>query len=322
MTRNMTLGGCLLVFLMICTNVWANNQYIIKSLVAEQHQSYSTRTGRISYFKEHDLAFNSSGIIKSVNFEQGDSFIKGQVLAELDTAPLLQNVESVKANLEFVTKERNRLHILLKKGLVFASAVNEIDAKYKGLKAQLIQAQYLLDNSIITAYFDGVVLQKLAEKGEFVNLGQPLAVVASSSNNWTVQVSVSEKEFIALQQHQSVNVFLPHNQSEVEGKVRRISLEPDMHGALYKIDIEVAAMKNMVKGLKAQVILPNEMNYIYKVSHHTPIKIKGSVANILTKYGERFSEKTYAIVDMDDDFIYLQAQEPQIELVWNGWVLR
>lgn len=132
------------------------------------------------------LGFASGGRIAAISVDVGDKVKEGATLAKLDTRSLEAQLASANAgveearashNLALSTAERQRK--LKLEGHVSQQRVDEADAqantalaRVEAAKAQADTLRVQIDLARITAPFDGVVTQRLADEGAIASPGQ------------------------------------------------------------------------------------------------------------------------------------------------------
>lgn len=126
-----------------------------------------------------------SGYLKSWKLDIGDDVKAGQVLAEIETPDLDQqlkqavaNMESAKANAKLAETTAHRWRNLLKTDSVSAQEVDEKNGDYAAKRAFVVAAQANVDRLLaleafkrITAPFDGVITSRHTDIGALINAG-------------------------------------------------------------------------------------------------------------------------------------------------------
>lgn len=131
-----------------------------------------------------------------------------------------------------------------------ASAAQRVEAQ----RALLAQDQARLSNSTLTAPLSGVVLQRLAEPGDFLQAGQPVLELGSFAEV-QVRIQVSDRDRSTFTLGQSVQVQLDAFPGETfTGQVTRISPVADPASRLIPIDITLPNPDGSIgSGLLARV---------------------------------------------------------------------
>ncbi|MEA1953896.1 MAG: efflux RND transporter periplasmic adaptor subunit [Campylobacterota bacterium] len=117
--------------------------------------------------KSANLAFTSSGTVKSINVEVATVVKKGELLAQLQNSDLKAALNIAVTALKYAKKEYDRQLKVQK--LVDASKLDGYAFKYESAKAQVAYQQALLDKTLLNAPFHGIIFSKNIEEGDVVS---------------------------------------------------------------------------------------------------------------------------------------------------------
>lgn len=155
----------------------------------------SKTIGTVEFEQNSKLASKIEGYVTKVNFSSGDRVKKGDILATLDNEILNITIESEKASLNIVKIElanaRKNLHRYEKLMQNKSIAQNIYDDSL--LKVQVLQNKVLVLESdlkksytnraykTIKAPFDGIIISKNIQKGQWINRGEQIAKLLNTS---------------------------------------------------------------------------------------------------------------------------------------------
>lgn len=174
-------------------------------------------TGKVNPNEQIDLTFKTTGILKSISVDVGDTVKKGQVLAVIDTGSLLSQLRQAEAQVKY---QEEILDDIKDKD-------DENDDAYsseqkKAQKAQVTQAQegvnairdQLRDVRMISP-IDGIVIRRTADPGETVvlSLNSPVITIAQKED-LLIQVNVPESDIVKIQIGQKADVTFDAFSSE------------------------------------------------------------------------------------------------------------
>src|SRR5215469_1847264 len=119
-------------------------------------------------FDETDIYAKVPGYLKTIKVDKGDRIRAGQLLAELTSPELDQQVANARANynLALVTDRRNR--VLLQQHVIAQQMEDESHADLMQTKATLNQYIANQQYETITAPFDGIVTARYIDPGHLV----------------------------------------------------------------------------------------------------------------------------------------------------------
>jgi multidrug efflux system membrane fusion protein len=166
-----------------------------------------------------DLSFAVQGRVASVEVSRGDVVHQGQVLAKLDPAPQILQVQSAEARLgesqarALQTKQDHDTTQMLYQNDIrsrseFDRAVTELASarsRVEADEAALGLAKIQLSLSVITAPFDGVIAERNVEPFTDVGPGRTVLVL-QSDNAVQVEVLVPARVIEAVTKNQSVSI--------------------------------------------------------------------------------------------------------------------
>jgi RND family efflux transporter MFP subunit len=150
-------------------------------------------TGSLRGEQESDLAANASGKVVELPVDVGQSVKKGDILAKLDTraVALVASEAKVQADLARTRREQAKRECERSKGLLEAGAISKSefdrtqdqcktsDLDVRAAEARAGQASQTVVDGIVRAPFDGVVVERLIEPGEYVRADTPIVRVAT-----------------------------------------------------------------------------------------------------------------------------------------------
>jgi len=147
--------------------------------------------GRIEAGQRTEVGFDISGVITSVLKSEGDTFIKGETLATLNTERLIAKLKELDAGI----RRANAAKKLAKSSLLRAQRLktsrniseqaldealqkkNSAEAEYELVMAQQASVEVELRKSKLTAPFDGIVIDRMTDEGRATNPGVPVLLL-------------------------------------------------------------------------------------------------------------------------------------------------
>jgi RND family efflux transporter MFP subunit len=127
-----------------------------------------------------NLGSEVSGIIEEITVDRGDLVHKGQVLVRLASKVELAILESKKASYEFARNEYKRRSGLYTKAMIPTRDFDESEMKQKVAEREVEEAEKKYELRTIRSPIDGVVVQRLLQPGERVEV-EPILKLAQLS---------------------------------------------------------------------------------------------------------------------------------------------
>lgn len=145
-------------------------------------------TGTVTPVRKTRISSKQGGIVESLNFDEGDTVNKDEIIARIDNK--LAEIELTRtralydeARARFKEAERQRdeaAELVNKKNIsatTYESRIAEVDinaAIVQRLKADVERQNEILRRHTVYAPFDGVITEKLVEIGQWINTDDPL----------------------------------------------------------------------------------------------------------------------------------------------------
>ncbi len=298
-------GLIIFVFVMLLGNEAHAREAI--QIEPEPYAKKTARIGQLAFFKTYQQSFKSAGNITSLNLEEGQSFAKGDVLAKVDTDDLSAELNQLIAEKAFVNKEIVRLKKLQKVNAVSQSELDRMKSQSSQLRAQIIRTREFLDAALIVAPFDGVVISRYVDAGEFVNPGQAVLSIAPLKDNFVVEVAVQDYMLENLSVGQQLMLTNRQTGGTLLGEVKTLAQMPEDATGLFVVKIAVTEAPNARVGNLYDVVLTQGMNMVYPVPvAYAQLDFNQTALVLVNNKPSRFK-----VVDHDSEFVYLKANASQ-----------
>jgi HlyD family secretion protein len=210
-----------------------------------QHQAQGYIEGRYTY-----MATNVSGVLKQLLVQRGSKVKKGDVLFALEQQPesdlynaALENRQqsisardAIAANLTYAKITYERYKILVPKGAIQQSQLDNAKSIYESTVAQLAQAnanvtsvtaaleqaQWTLEQKTISAPVDALVFDIYYRLGEYTQANQAIVSLLAPSNIKAI-FYVKQADLSGLRLSEKINVHCDGCEKDYVGKISFIS---------------------------------------------------------------------------------------------------
>jgi HlyD family secretion protein len=235
-----------------------------------------TATGTIQAIKTVAVGTQVSGVVSKLYADFNSHVKRGQLLAEIDKAPLLSSLESSQAQLDnaqaelnYQTSNYNRIKALFDKKLVSQYEYDQALYTYSSAKASMKTAQTNYDKSKInldyaTIYspIDGVVLNRAVDEGQTVAASFSTPTLFSIANDLTqmqVEANIDEADIGQVKVGQKVE-FTVDAFSDIKfaGEVTEIRLQPTTTNNVVTYTVIVKAPNpdlKLMPGMTANIVI-------------------------------------------------------------------
>jgi len=241
------------------------------STVSENAQTAILASGVVEAAQTANISTRVMGRITNIFVKTGDRVNKGQLLASVwdeDIKAKRAQTDAMIAEAEgaFVTaqKDYDRFNNLYKEQSATAKELDNVTLQYNSARAKVVAAKQLrsevnadLSYSSLTAPFDGVVTQKLAEAGSIANPGMPILTI-EQDGILQVSASIAESDISNIHLGDVANIQLKSTEKFFDGKIIQINPSSQFTVGQYivKISIPATAKKDIYAGMFAGVNIP------------------------------------------------------------------
>ncbi|WP_461210645.1 efflux RND transporter periplasmic adaptor subunit [Desulfocurvus sp. DL9XJH121] len=220
------------------------------------------------YFPEvSEVASEVSGRVLSVHFDEGDRVARAQSLVTLDTSLAAKRLDAARGNreqaaagLELANIELKRRKRLVDSGSISVQeydsafyAARELENKVLALDAEAERLALEIAKSRVPAPFDGVVLARRVERGQWLAAG---AAVASLARDDAVDVVVNVPESVLPFVARGQKVEVTAGGKRQAGAVRAVIPLGDVATRTFPVKIRIPGGTGLAQGMRATAHLP------------------------------------------------------------------
>src|SRR3989339_960367 len=166
----------------------------VKSFSLEQDMEC---VGTLAPITEINIAAESQGGITSLPVRLGQRVQKGEILAKIDDKQKALSVEAARISLRKLEKDLQRYQNLYKGGTITEQQLDEMTSVRDNTVIQLQQMEKQLSDAVIRAPITGIISEKFAEEGAFINVGSPVVTIVNV-DRFKINLNVSEEQVYVL----------------------------------------------------------------------------------------------------------------------------
>ena len=244
--------------------------------------------------EEVDLSFETSGKITDINFSEGSTVQKGQLLAKINDRPLQAQLKKLQAQLKLAEDRVFRQNALLVKDAVSKEAYEQVKTDLASLNADIDLIKAQTQQTELRAPFDGIIGLRQVSVGSYAS---PTTIVAKLTKISPLKINFSVPERYAKEIKKgtrltfSLDGYLKDfdatvyaTESKVDPASRTLSvraLYPNtgtklLPGRFASIKIKMHEIPNAI-AIPSEAIVP-EMGkskvYLYKSGKSMPVEVK------------------------------------------------
>lgn len=224
--------------------------------------------GTVYYQEVSDVASEVAGKVEKVNIEEGQRVKKGDILVMISSDLLEKTIQATRANYEQVLtdleKERKNLEraeSLFREELLSEQSYDErrfavagLEKKAVSLKAEVERLEVELNKKAVVSPFNGIVVKKSAERGEWLSAG---SVVATVGRDDSVDIVAEIPQEIVRYVKTGTSAIVRSGRTEMGGKVLAIVPRGDISTRTIPVKVRVQNKTSLIEGMEAHVVLPS-----------------------------------------------------------------
>ena len=225
--------------------------------------------GVLYFDRVSSLSTEVAGLVNSVHFREGDRVKKAGVLLTLNTDFIdkdielaVTKIEQISVQIEKTDKDLTRFKRLYRQQAIPEREYDDVGFKrrdlikqHDALKKQLEIALLKKAKSVIRAPFNGVILAKKAEVGNWIAPGHELCRIGSS-NDVFAKVPVAEELLVYANEGHVVDVTVNAFDKKLKGTIAGIMPVADPRTKNVMLKIRLPRMETAVENLSATVFVP------------------------------------------------------------------
>ena len=220
------------------------------------------------FFQEiSDTASEISGLAEVVRFEEGQQVKKKQVLVELGSEILRKRLqatilsyEQILSELEIARIDLKRREKLFKKQSISEQVYDEnrfrvigLEKRAAALNAEVEQLEIELEKKNIRSPFDGIVIKRNVDRGEWISEGEVVAVIGKDD---TIDIVADVPERFIQYVKNGMKVSARANGKQLDGIVIAIVPKGDVTTRTFPVKIRSPNHYTLFEGMSAKVTLP------------------------------------------------------------------
>ena len=236
------------------------------------------------------VATEVEGLVVEYNAREGQEIKQGDVLAKLRTRQLELEIQAIEAQIQeqnsrrkLAEREYNRAQELFDAKVIPEEELDvkqyeleTFDGREASLRAQIERLEDQIEQSVVRAPFDGVILAESSEQGEWLGKGGAVAELMSRKN-LQVHVDVPERYLTRFRQGSAVSIsFDALGGRRVAGTVRAVIPQADLDSRTFPVKLEIPEVAGALPGMLAEAVFPGGERGARTIVPKDAIVLRGS----------------------------------------------
>ncbi|MBV6640118.1 MAG: efflux RND transporter periplasmic adaptor subunit [Cyclobacteriaceae bacterium] len=251
--------------------------------------------GSVASRKNVLMSAETMGRIERINVSEGQAVRKGDLLLQIDSDIIANNVSEVETQIELAKTVYERQENLWKQNI--GTEIQYLQAKnnYESLERRLATLKSQLSQYYVKAPFSGIVDEIPVKIGEMAQPGLPLVRIVNPDEMY-VAADVSEAFLGKFEAGQEVEVIFPVQNVTLKSKIISVGNVINDQNRTFKIEVALPSKKDF-KFRPNQVAMLSLVDYLKKDALSVPTNVIQSdaggkfVYTIGMKDGKRVAQK-------------------------------
>lgn len=223
--------------------------------------------GTLYYDRNSNLASESSGTVEKLYVNEGQKVKKGDTLLKLESSILKAKVKAKQAILNsFLAqqtkqkKELKRAKALIERNSIAESSYDNtfytlegLNAEIESHKAELLSMKIELSNKSIKAPFDGIVIKRNIDIGEWVSVGSSVFTIIDPKSI-EAKINIPSKLLNTISKGQKLQAVI--DQKDIEVSVKTIVPFADKMSRTFPVKLSLVSQENLIEGMRIDVKVP------------------------------------------------------------------
>lgn len=212
--------------------------------------------GETEPLREANLSAEMPGRIIRLDVAEGQEVTAGQTVLRLDTSTQSASIGQIEAQLRQVEADIERNERLLERGIGTAATVEQLQTQRDVLNENISQIRTGVRQGTTSSPITGLVVDTMAEEGEYASPGQPLARIIDISS-LIVRVGLPEREITYVSEGMPITVRIEATGEVLEGRLTRIAAEANRNSRTFPLEITIDnGNRRLRAGMRASVLIP------------------------------------------------------------------
>lgn len=287
------------------------------------------------------LTPQTSGVVDSVTFKSGQKVSKGTVLVTLNSDVEKANLASSQAQLPALKAKFKRYQDLLKKGSIAKESLDEAEAAYRSLLAQITSQKAAVARRTLRAPFTGVVGLRNVFLGQYLQPGNDV-VRLEDTDTMRLRFTIAQRDISKIELGQTINIHVDsYPDTPFSGHITAIEPAVNYQSGLIQVQADIPNNDGRLRAgmfARANILLPAQTDQIiipqiaitYALYGNTVYVVKKDAENELRAYqkviqtGERQGDEVHVIAGIEaNETIVTSGQirlsnEAKIKVVENN----
>lgn len=219
---------------------------------------YLSLSGSIEANEVVELHSEVSGIVESLNFQEGSQVSAGQVLLKINDSELRAQLAQARTRSELTSENARRAKLLLEKEAISQEEYEVASADFRTSESQIQLINAQLSKTLVRAPFSGTIGLRNISKGSYIT---PATVIANLANTSQIKLLFSVPERYAHMVNKGGQVEFSVQGDEQKFSAAIYAIEPVIEANTRSLVVKAISKggnNKLIPGTFANIIFPLE----------------------------------------------------------------
>lgn len=289
----------------------------VQNVTADEVTREISLYGRTEPNRIATLRAEVKGLVEEVYVQEGDRVTKGQKIISLENSDVVSRLRSANATLKQREVELKGAQSLKRQGFQSQTALAQANANVEMAKADRVSFELAVFKSQIIAPFDGIINQRFVEVGDYLKIGDNVAVLVDL-DPLVITANVTEINVQGLKTQQQATGRMVSGDM-LQGKIRFISSISEPGTNTFKIEVEVPNPDfSQMAGISTELALPLETTWAMRISPAVMALDEQGNLGVKTVVDEHVKFVPIDIVKSDSQGVWLTGMGQQADIITLG----
>ena len=289
----------------------------VQNVTADEVTREISLYGRTEPNRIATLRAEVKGLVEEVYVQEGDRVTKGQKIISLENSDVVSRLRSANATLKQREVELKGAQSLKRQGFQSQTALAQANANVEMAKADRVSFELAVFKSQIIAPFDGIINQRFVEVGDYLKIGDNVAVLVDL-DPLVITANVTEINVHGLKTQQQATGRMASGDM-LQGKIRYISSVSEPGTNTFRIEVEVPNPDfTKMAGMSTELALPLETTWAMRISPAVMALDEQGNLGVKTVVDEHVKFVPIDIVKSDSQGVWLTGMGQQADIITLG----
>ena len=276
--------------------------------------------GVVDFDQSAGISSQISGLMVSHRMVEGQVVRKGDLLAQLNTEFLQKDIKVIDQQIvqldiriEKAQKNLKRFETLFKEDATSEKEYDDLAFERRELRVEKQTLQVTrakkkleLDKSGIRAPFDGLVVERFKDIGEWISPDDPICLLAAVGQT-VIKVPVSEGLIRYVKSGQAVAVTIDALDRKFQGHVRTIVPKVDPKSKTFELNVGIEFVEGLLQNMSASINVPSgHQKKLKMIKRDAIVRFQGKTF-VYTVKEEKAKMLPVQVVAVDGEYLGVDA---------------